>query len=150
MFGFGKKTAKGVGFVQKKQWEKAQEHLEKATAEEKVEMATACANMAVREVYDVLAPMVRDSDPKVQLAAVKAFGKIGDPRAVVHLQWLLARVPENQTELVSAIHDAITASRAGKTHVKRNNMRKGLLFSSLFFFVPAWKMVDNGKSSMYN
>ena len=100
--------------MQKKQWEKAQAYLEKATAEEKVEMANACAGMAVREVYDVLAPMVRDSDPKVQLAAVKAFGKIGDPRAVVHLQWLLARVPETQTELVSAIHDAITTSRAGK------------------------------------
>ena len=114
MFGFGKKSSKGVSFVQKKQWEKAQDHLKKASVEEKVQMAEACGEIAVRGVYDILAPMVRDSDASVQMAAVKAFGKVGDPRAVVHLQWLLARVPADQKELVDAIHESITKSRQGK------------------------------------
>ena len=80
--------AKGVALIQKKKWVKAQEHMVKASLEEKIEMAGACGECKERETYDILAQLIRVDNRDLQLACVRAMEKTADSRNSVHLSWL--------------------------------------------------------------
>ena len=95
--------------VKKNQWDKINAKINKANLQTKLEIAEACGNSGEDESMNILIRFLSDSDPAVQLQAVKSLGSSARPMAKTHLTWLAGRVPESNVELRQAIRDAAAA-----------------------------------------
>lgn len=104
MFGKGNEMET---LVNKRNWEKINKKLEKASAEEKIQLAEACTSCLDEDSSYTCINLLTDSDLNVVLAAAKTLGEIGHDNAKTHLQILLSRIPESDTEKQTIVRDAI-------------------------------------------
>jgi HEAT repeat protein len=95
--------------VQKNQWEKITGKLNRASVQTRLEIAEACGLSSEDESMNTLVRLLTDSEPAVQLQAVKSLGSSGRPMAKTHLYWLSEHLPEGSDEIRQAIKEASSA-----------------------------------------
>lgn len=96
-----------VRLVKRGRWEKIRKILQKSEPDTRIIVTTELGNTSEEEAFNILIILLKDRDEKVQLQAVKSIGNVGVERAKVHLQDMLSKVPQEQTELIDAIKDSI-------------------------------------------
>ncbi|NLM09408.1 MAG: HEAT repeat domain-containing protein [Clostridiaceae bacterium] len=108
---FGSKESKIARLIKKGKWEVLSKKYLNSDTETKILLARECAKANEPGVNSLLSTLTRDSDPKVQLEAVKALTITGRDHEVAQLQWLLTQVPAENKEMVEAIEHAIGSCR---------------------------------------
>lgn len=108
---FGNKEKKIESLIKKGNWDVLMKKFLHADTSTKVMLAKGCANSKDPGVNSLLTSLIRDTDYNVRLEAVKAIAVTGKEHEVAQLQWLLDNTPENETEMISAIHTAISNSK---------------------------------------
>lgn len=108
---FGSKEQKVLHLIQKGKWEELNRRYLNSDAETRLMLAQECSKANDPGVNSILTTLIRDSDKRVQLAAVKSIAITGKDHEVAQLQWLLSNTPEENGELLIAIHEAISNVR---------------------------------------
>jgi len=108
---FGSKESKIANLIKKGNWDVLSKKYLNADSDTKVTLARECAKANDPGVNSLLTTLTRDSDPKVQLEAVKALAVTGKDREVAQLQWMLSQVPAENKELKEAVEHAIGSCR---------------------------------------
>jgi HEAT repeat protein len=98
---------KAAKLVKRNRWGKINKLLEKGDSEIRAALASELKNNRDDNSINLLIILLKDSDEKVQLEAVKSLGELRVERAKTHLQNMFKFVPEDKTELIEAIKDAI-------------------------------------------
>lgn len=109
---FGGKGNEMESLVEKKNWEKINKKLPKASSEEKIQLADACTKCMDEDSSYTLINLLTDHDMNVVMEAVKSLGVIGRSNAKTHLQMLLGRIPESDTAKCALIKDSIAKINA--------------------------------------
>lgn len=104
---FGSKESKIASLIKRGKWEILSKKYLNADSDTKIILARECAKVNDPGVNSLLSTMLRDSDPRVQLEAVKALSVTGKDHEVAQLQWLLSQAPKDNKELIDAIEQAI-------------------------------------------
>jgi hypothetical protein len=107
MLGNGKNPFEHM--VEKNQWEKITGKINKANVQTRLDVAEACSLSSEDESMNILIRLLTDSDPAVQLQAVKSLGISGRSNAKTHLAWLNDRLPEGREDVRQAIKEATMA-----------------------------------------
>ena len=107
---FGSKEKRIMHLIEKGKWEELNKYL-KQDAETRLVLAQECSKAKDPGVNSILTALMRDNDKRVQLAAVKSIAVTGKDHEVAQLQWLLTITPEDNKELLIAVHDAISNVR---------------------------------------
>ena len=105
------KAAKIEKLVDKKHWAKLESKYLNGDEETKIALAKACSKANADETVNMLVTLLHDSSESVQLEAVKSLGVVGNDHATAQLQWLLDQLSADKTELIDAIHEAISHVR---------------------------------------
>ena len=108
---FGSKEKKISRLIQKGKWEELNRKFLNSDAETKLILAQECSKAKDPGVNSILTFLMRDSDRRVQLAAVKSIAVTGKDHEVAQLQWLLSNMPEEDKELFIAVQEAISKVR---------------------------------------
>lgn len=108
---FGSKESKIARLIKKGKWEILSKKYLNADTETKKILARECAKAKDSGVNSILSTLTRDSDPQVQLEAVKALAVTGKDHEVAQLQWVLSQVPEDNKEMKEAVEHAIASCR---------------------------------------
>lgn len=112
MFGSGN----FVKMVEKNQWDALNKKLSGASKQTRLDIAAACSHSSEDESMNIMIRLLTDSDPDVQLQAVKSIGISGRANAKSHLTWLNNQLSGDGNEaLKKAIQDSfmsITARNA--------------------------------------
>jgi hypothetical protein len=108
LFGSKEKTIQRL--IKKGKWEALRKFLN-SDPETRLILAKECGKSNDPGVNSVLTTLLRDEDEKVQLEAVKSITVTGRDHEVAQLQWLMSNTPEDKTELISAIQNAIASVR---------------------------------------
>jgi hypothetical protein len=108
---FGSKEKKISRLIQKGKWEELNKKFLNSDTETKIMLAQECSKATDPGVNSILTTLIRDSDKRVQLAAVKSIAMTGKDHEVAQLQWLLSNTPEENKELIAAVQEAISKVR---------------------------------------
>lgn len=108
MFGNGKDHY--VKMVQKNQWDALTKKLSNANKQTRLDIAVACSHSSEDESMNIMIRLLTDSEPDVQLQAVKSLGISGRANAKSHLNWLREHLPEEGREdIKQAIKESFAA-----------------------------------------
>ncbi len=108
---FGSKEKSIEKLIKKDKWEALTKKYLQSDSETRLILAKACAKAENPGVNSILTTLIRDSDEKVQLEAVRSIAITGKDHEVAQLQWLLSNTPEEKSVLRDAIQDAISKVR---------------------------------------
>lgn len=108
---FGSKERKIERMVLKAKWDKLNKMLAKADADTRLLIATECQKATNPGVNSILSLLIRDGDKRVQIAAIKSLGVTGTSHEASQLDWLLSNTPEDQTDVIEAIHESLPKIR---------------------------------------
>ncbi len=108
---FGSKEKSIEKLIKKGKWEALTKKFMQADSETRLVLAKESAKADNPGVNSILTTLIRDSDEKVQLEAVKSIGITGKDHEVAQLQWLLTNTPEEKSGLRDAIQEAISKVR---------------------------------------
>lgn len=108
---FSSKEKNVLHLIEKGKWEDLNRKYLNSNAETRLMLAQECSKAKDPGVNSILTSLIRDSDKKVQLAAVKSIAITGKDHEVAQLQWLLSNTPEEDKELIVAVHEAISKVR---------------------------------------
>ncbi len=111
MFGSGKDQF--VKLVEKNRWDALNKKLSGANKQTRLEIAEACSHSSEDESMNIMIRLLTDSDPDVQLQAVKSLGISGRANAKSHLTWLSNHLPAQRgEEIQQAIKESFAAITA--------------------------------------
>lgn len=111
---FGNKTDDVEKLVKGCKWEKIEKKYVRADDASRLAAAKALADSKADEGYNLLIDLLKDTNPDVQLAAIKSLGACASDRAVTQLQWVITKTPETDKERLEAIQTAIDSIRDRK------------------------------------
>lgn len=92
-----------------KRWNKIGKMLEKGKSDTKIAIAAELGKINDEQPIEFLNALLLDPDDQVKLQAVKSLGNLGVERTKVNLQQLITIVPEENTELHTAIREALAS-----------------------------------------
>jgi len=109
MFSSKEKTIEKL--IKKGKWEALNKKFLGSDKETRLVLAKACAKADNPGVNSILTTLIRDSDEKVQLEAVKSIAVTGKDHEVAQLQWVLSNTPKENSVLHDAVQYAISQVR---------------------------------------
>lgn len=98
--------------VEKGKWPKVEKSVRSNDSAARAEAAKALSASKADEAYNLLIDLLKDSDPNVQMEAIKSLGVVGSTRAADQLQWVLDRTPETDTARIAELRNSITQVRS--------------------------------------
>lgn len=111
---FGDKENEIEKMINGGKWDKIEKKFLYSTDENRLALAKALTVTSADEGYNALVTLIKDTNPQVQLEAIKSLGATGSERAAAQLQWVLAKTPPTNTAMVAALQAAITKVRLKK------------------------------------
>lgn len=111
---FGGKGSEIEKMVKSGKWDKIEKKYLHSTDENRLALAKALYDSPADEAYNALVSLIKDSNPDIQLEAIKSLGNTGSERAAAQLQWVLEKVDPSNTVTVAAIKDSIVKVRSKK------------------------------------
>ena len=100
-------AAKAAKLVKRQRWGKIGKMLEKGDPETRIALASELGNTTDDNAFNYLISLLKDTDEKVQLQAVKSLGVHGEDRAKTFLQNMMSSLPKEKKELADAIRESI-------------------------------------------
>lgn len=108
---FGSKAEKIEKMVLKGKWDDIGNKYLNSDTETRLILAQECAKSTDYKVNSILSILLRDSDEKVKLAAIKSIGITGKDHECSQLEWVMSNIPDDKTEILSALQDSIAKCR---------------------------------------
>ena len=111
---FDSKAEKIEKLVLKGKWDDLGNKYLNSDTETRLILAQECSKSTDYNVNNLLSILMRDTDEKVKLAAIKSIGITGKDHECAQLEWLMSNTPEDKKEIITALQDSISKVRRKK------------------------------------
>ena len=108
---FGSKAEKIEKLVLKGKWDDLGDKYINSDTETRLILAEECAKATDYKVNGILSILLRDSDEKVKLTAIRSIGITGTDRETAQLEWLSSNTPADKKEILAALQSSILKIR---------------------------------------